>query len=310
MALDMAQLRAAFSKKSEGNDNGGNSGYWDKFFPFYKMDFDSVSSFRFLADANEDNPLGFIVENVYHELLINGKKKKFGCLKMYEGKGAHCPLCAESKKHYDAGDTTLGKAFWRKIDYIAQGVITNTPLDYPIGDDENPVRLVSLSKSLYEKIEHAIVSDELDVMPYDEDAGYDFRIEKTKKTAPGGREFGDYSNSSFARRASAIPSNLRARIEKYDLSKYRFTRVEPEQMEAAIEAFLNGKDYDEQNEKNDPNGTQAVSQAVSEGASKPTPTPDAVMASIGAGAAAPAGEKRQSPRELLERLKAQQAAGK
>lgn len=301
--LDMAQLRAAFAKKSEGEGENSNTGFWDRFFPFYKMDFDQVTSFRFLPDANTNNPLGFIVENTFHELVINGKKKKFGCLKMHDGKTAHCPLCAESKKHYDAGDTTLGKAFWKKTDYIAQGVIINTPMDYPIGADENPVRLVSLSKTLYEKIEHAILSGDLDELPFNETNGYDFRFEKTKKSAPGGKEFGDYSNSSFARRSTPVPGNLADRIEKYDLSKYRFTRVEPEQMEAAIEAFLTGKDFDETKSSN---ATKATESAVESGASKPTQSADSVMASVthtqpAEPTTAPA--TKMTPQEILAKLK-------
>jgi hypothetical protein len=309
MALDMAQLRAAFKNKSEVQGEGsGNTGFWDKFFPFYKMNFDEVTSFRFLPDGNEDNPLGFIVENTYHELLINGKKKKFGCLKMHDGKTANCPLCTESKKHYDAGDTALGKSFWKKTDYVAQGVIINTPMEYPIKDDENPVRLVSLSKSLYEKIEHAIVSGDLDSMPFDEHDGYDFRIEKVKKSAPGGKEFGDYSNSSFARRSTPIPPDLATRIEKYDLSKYRFQRIEPEQMEAAIEAFLTGKDFDENKEK-------STQQKVEDGASKPMQDAGTVMAAAAAttqATSAPPADgatAKLSPQEILAKLKARQSQG-
>jgi hypothetical protein len=94
MALDINALRAAFKSKSEEGGGEGNTGFWDKFYPFYKMDFDQTTVFRFLPDADDENPLGFIVENKYHELNINGKKKRIACLKMY---GESCPCCELSQ---------------------------------------------------------------------------------------------------------------------------------------------------------------------------------------------------------------------
>jgi hypothetical protein len=149
MALDINQLRAAFSKNSEKTGEG-NSGFWDKFYPFFKMDFDQVGLFRFLPDLDDNNPLGFIVENKYHELNINGQKKKIACLKMY---GESCPCCEHSQKYYNEGNEKMGKVFWRKLDYIAQGIVVNSPFEYPIKADENPVRLISLGIKIYKRIE-------------------------------------------------------------------------------------------------------------------------------------------------------------
>lgn len=304
MALDINQLRAAFSKKSEGQSEG-NTGFWDKFFPFYKMDFDQVTTFRFLPDLNDDNPLGFIVENKYHELMINGKKKRIACLKMY---GEACPCCEMSQKYYNEGDQAMGKSFWRKIDYIAQGVIINVPFEYPVKDDENPVRLVSLSTKLYQKVEKAIVSGDLDEMPYDMQNGYDFRIEKSRQG-----EYADYTNSSFARRSTPVPANLLERIELYDLSKYRYGKIEREQMEAMIEAFLTGKDYDD---GKGGSSTQTTQERVDAGASKPMQSADQVLSAAtntAPAATAPAadagGEKKLSPAEILAKLKARQNQG-
>jgi len=296
MALDINQLRAAFSKKSESTGEG-NSGFWDKFFPFYKMEFDQTTVFRFLSDADEDNPLGFIVENKYHELMINGKKKRIACLKMYS---EACPCCETSQKYYNDGDQEMGKKFWRKIDYIAQGVIVNCPFEYPIKDDENPVRLVSLSTKLYQKVENEIVKGDLDEMPTDVNNGYDFRIIKTKQG-----EYANYESSGFARKASPINPNLLQRIEKYELSKYRYGKIEREQMEAMVEAYLTGKDFDDK---------AAASGAASPDVSsaKPAQSADAVLSQAAASsdaappAAAPAGNKL-SPAEILAKLRAKNA---
>lgn len=310
MALDITQLRNAFAKKSEQAE--GNVGFWDKFYPFYKMGFDEVATFRFLPDLDEDNPLGFIVENKYHELTINSKKKRIACLKMF---GESCPCCELSSKYYNDGDTRMGKAFWRKIDYVAQGVIVHTPFEYPIKAEENPVRLVSMSKQLYEKLETEIVKGDLDNMPYDMQAGYDFRIIKNKKTVPGengapAREFGNYSDSGFARKSTPVPEALLGRIELLDLKNYRFTKIEADQMENLIEAFLTGKNYEETKPEAGASSTGSPALDAKIDAPKPTQNADTVIAAA-TSTPAPAADgaaPKLSPQEILRKLKERQAA--
>jgi hypothetical protein len=235
MAIDINALKANWSKKSAG-EGTSNTGFWDKFYPFYKMNFDETATFRFLPDADADNPLGFIVENIYHELTINGKKKKVACMRMY-GESS-CPCCEASKKYYDAGDEKLGKQFWKKVDYVAQGVIVHSPFEYEVKADENPVRLISIGKKLYTAIENAIVKGDLDVMPYDLESGYDFRINKTKQG-----DYADYSSSTFARKSTPVPASALEHLKLHDIKAYRFGKVEMEAMEAMVEAHLTGRSY-------------------------------------------------------------------
>ncbi len=302
MALDINQLKAAFTKKSEGSGEG-NTGFWDKFFPFYKMGFDETVKFRFLPDLDDDNPLGFITENRYHELNINGKKKKIACLGMW---GEPCPCCQLSKKHYDAGDTALGKAFWRKIDYIAQGVIVHTPFEYPIKADENPVRLISITTKLYKVIESAIVKGEFDDMPYDMTNGFDFNIYKTKQG-----EYADYTTSAFARKSTPVDDALlqRQAFSLYDLKNYRFQKIEQLQMEAMIEAFLTGKTWEEKKEEGAApaatTGSPALDAKLTE--SKPVASAETVVAAATQPAATTtdtAAPAKLSPADILARLKA------
>ena len=313
MALDITALKNAWAKKAEATSEG-NVGFWDRFYPFYKMGFDEVSLFRFLEDLDQDNPFGFVVENIYHQLTINGKKKSIACSKMY---GEECSCCKKSSHYYDAGDTKLGKAFWRKIDYIAQGVIVKSAFDYPIKSDENPVRLVSMTKQLYEKIETEIVKGDLDVLPYDMDKGYDFRIIKNKKIVPGenggpAREFGNYSDSSFARNPSPVPEEARSRIQRLDLKNYRFTKIEKDQMDALIEAFLTGKNYEEA--KTVDNGSGSTVSVSSGSASldakidSPKTTQDASTVVSAAISSEPSAPGKLSPQEILRKLKERQAA--
>lgn len=301
MALDISQLRAAFSKKSESSGED-NTGFWDKFYPFFKMDMDTSARFRFVPDRDEENPLGFIVPNQYHQLLINGKKKSVACLKMY---GESCPCCERSSQYYNEGNESLGKSFWRKIDYIAQGVIISSPFDYPIKADENPVRLISMSPKLYKIIETKIVKGDMDEMPTDFQNGYDFVINKTKQG-----EYADYSTSDFARKSTPISDDNLARIDLYDLKNYRYAKVAREQMEAMIEAFLTGKNYD--NEKsNSGHDTGNSTLDAKLNSDKPTQSVDAVVQQSSSvntanqGDSAPAA--KLSPQEILARLRARQS---
>ena len=62
-------LKAAFGKKNE-KGNVENSAMWDKFYPFFKMNFDETAEIRFLPDLDAQNPLLFVIQNVYHILEI------------------------------------------------------------------------------------------------------------------------------------------------------------------------------------------------------------------------------------------------
>ena len=298
MALDINQLRQAFAKKSEGTSEG-NTGFWDKFYPFYKMDFDQTVKFRFLPDKDEENPLGFIVENKYHELLINGKKKKIACLKMY---GESCPCCEHSKKYYDEGDSRMGKVFWRKVDYIAQGIIINSPFDYPIKPEENPVRMLSIGPKLYGVIEAKIVKGDMDEMPTDMVNGYDFSINKTHQG-----EYADYTTSDFARRSTPVSDEMLSRIELYDLKSFRFAKIERDQMETMIEACLTGKTYEtaKEGDSGHSTGSPALDNKLNE--AKSTAPASTVMAAASTPAAeAPAASgapAKLSPQEILRKLK-------
>jgi hypothetical protein len=304
--MDIASLKAAFSKKStEGQSTESNTGFWDRFFPFYKMDLDETVEFRFLPDLDDENPLGFIVENRYHELLINGKKKRIACANMYD---EPCLCCDLSKKHYDEGDEALGKKFWRKIDYIAQGVIISTPFEYPIKADENPVRMLSLSTKLYKVIESKIVKGDLDEMPYDMISGYNFKIYKTKQG-----EYSDYTTSDFARKSTQVPDSFLSKIELYDLKNFRYGKIERDQMEVMVEAFLTGRSYEAEKEKPTESVTGSPTLDAKLETPKDTQAAETVVQQMAAPAAeaptAPVTTAKLSPQEILAKLKARQAQG-
>lgn len=309
MALDINALRAAFAKKAESkSDNGGS--FWDKFFPFFRADIGQSSRFRFFPDSDEENPLGFIVPNQYHELMINGQKKKVACLKMY---GESCPCCELSSKYYNEGDETMGKKFWRKIDYIAQGIPSQVPFEYPISEAENPIRLISLGPKLYKVVENKIVAGDLDEMPTDPLNGYDFIIAKTKQG-----EWADYSTSDFARKSTSVAEDTLARVVLYDLKQYRLPKVEREQMEAMIQSFLTGATYDQAQQQGSSNsfghqtGNPELDTALNE--TKTVASADTVIQQhVAATPSAPttsatgASGQKLSPAEILAKLRARSA---
>lgn len=313
MAMDLSALRAAFAKKSEQPE--GNNGFWDSFYPFYKMGFDEVATFRFLPDADDENPMSFVMENKYHELMINGKRKRIACLKMF---GEACPCCEKSSEYYNAGDTRMGKTFWRKIDYIASGLVVSSPFEYLLKDTDNPVRLVSMSKQLYEKLETEIVKGDLDALPFDMENGYDFRIIKNKKIVPsdnGGpaKEYGNYSDSGFARRSTSIDVKFtqNENFKLVDLKNFRFTKVEREAMEAMIEAAMTGRSYDDSKEaeaqstSGQNTGNPSLDAKLNE---KPASVQtEAVQTESAPVTSAPTASVKLSPQEILAKLKARQS---
>lgn len=296
MALSMEQLKAAFKKRT---DQTQNNGFWEKFYPFYKMNFNEVATFRFVPDLDENNPWAFVVENKYHELTVNGKKKSVACLEMY---GEDCPLCEASRSFYNEGDKTMGKIFWRKIDYIASGIVISSPFENP-APDANPVRLVKLGSKLFEIIEHALVSGDFDEPPYDLVNGCDFRISKTQQG-----EYASYTTSTFARKQTPVPEALLEKLELIDLKSYRYAKIEKEQLEAIRESVITGRSFEESSAPaGDAPPVQKEARPLSE-APAPVAAPAAPQAAAPAPApAADASNGSSRAQEILARLRRSQA---
>jgi hypothetical protein len=302
MALSAEQLKAAFAKRaSSGSGSSENAGFWEKFYPFYKMGFGDIAHYRFLPDLDEENPMGFVVENKYHELMINGKKKKLACLEMH---GESCPACQLSRDYYDAGDEKMGKMFWRKLEYIGQGLVNSSPFEYPVKPGENPVRLISIGPKLFKKIETAIISGEFDIPFYDLVQGCDFKIMKTQQG-----EWADYSNSEFARKITAVSDAQLQFMQLYNLKDYRYAKIEREQMDVQIQAFLTGKTYEDKPAAPAAQPELKTSVPTIAPAATPAPAPAPTAAPTATAEAAPAAEGEAAAggssraQEILARLR-------
>ncbi len=170
-------LKAAWGKADRSDNSTGSNNYY----PFWLMQNDQRAIVRFLPDLDENNSRGFLVEKVFHNLVINGQKKKVPCLTMY---GEDCPICKVSQKYYAAKDEENGKKYWRKKQYIAQALVVEDPLpaDSETGEThQGKVRYIALGWQLYSIIKEAFAGDDLETIPYDLEDGNDFVIKKSEQ---------------------------------------------------------------------------------------------------------------------------------
>ena len=291
----LADLASAFASKTSGEGSGNQT--WKLFFNFWKAPVDSVSTVRFLPDADEENPMGFLVENLAHELTINGKREKVPCLKMY---GEDCPICTLSQTYYDEKspdhNEALGKKYYRKKSYIGQVLVVDTPIEH---DQEQLVKLMEFGPKIFKQIQASFSSGDLEEAPFELKGGYNFRIKKSKSG-----EYADYGTSSFSPKQSDVADDIIESMNLYTLAEYRTPRVTRDVLEAMLLADQTGGSFadkgDAPAEKTPaaaPKAKPAPAAKAEEDDDTPTPAADA-----------PAGEKKLSVVEQLRQRAAQQKA--
>jgi hypothetical protein len=172
----LEQLRQNFAKPQ----GGGNQSNSNKYYKFWNIPVDSTAIFRFLPDADELNPFGFLVENKVHELKVNGERKHVACLSMY---GEPCPICNHSSDLYakgraakEAGDLAAearwnaeGKQFYRRLSYIGQGLVVESPIEV---DKEPLIKLIDFGPQVHKLIQAAFQSGDFETEPFDFFEGY------------------------------------------------------------------------------------------------------------------------------------------
>jgi hypothetical protein len=190
---------------------------------------DQTAIVRFLPDLDEDNPLGFLVEHHVHELNINGQRTTVPCAKMY---GESCPICDLSRKYYDEKNEDLGKKYYRKLSYIGQVLVIESPIEH---DAEQLVKLIDFGPKIFKLIQAAFQSGDLEVEPYSLIGGYNFRIKKTKSG-----QYADYGTSSFAPKQTNVDEDIINRLELMDLKEQRRKHIPRAELEAMLNADLTG----------------------------------------------------------------------
>jgi hypothetical protein len=288
----LADLAAAFTSKT--NDGGGNA-TWKLCFNFWKAPVDSVSTVRFLPDADEENPMGFLTENLTHELNINGKREKVACLKMY---GEACPICELSSRFYDKNSADhneeLGKTFYRKKSYIGQVLVLETPVEH---DAEQLVKLIEFGPQVFKQIQAAFQSGDMDEAPYELKGGYNFRF---RKTVTGSGQ-NSYTTSNFAPKQTDVADDLIESITLYNLGDYRTPKTDRAALEAMLVAAQSGGTYEEAK----PAATNGLTLAKKPAAAPAAPVGDDAEGPTEAAAPA-AGAKLY----VVEQLRARAAAAK
>lgn len=285
----LASLTEQFKQKTNEGGGGGDQS-WKKFFAFWKADMDTVSVVRFLPDADEENPMGFLVENLAHELVINGKREKVPCLKMY---GEECPICTLSQGYYDEKspdhNEALGKKYYRKKSYIGQVLVMETPIEH---DAEQLVKLIEFGPAVFKQIQAAFQSGDLEEAPFELKGGYNFRIKKSKSG-----EYASYTTSSFAPKQTDVGDDVIEKLDLMNLADFRTARISRDVVEAMLMADQTGAQFgDAKPQAQKPAAAQA-----------PAPKPQAAQAEDAPSEPAPAGEKKLS---AVETLRARAAAAK
>lgn len=233
MTSKLDALRASFEKKASSNSNGDQT--WKLFYPFWKIEDDATATVRFLPDLDPDNPLQFLVENLQHELVVNGEKKKVPCLTMW---GERCPICELSKKYYDEENDELGKKYYKKKSYIGQCIVIESPIEH---DQSQLVKLVEFGPQIFKQIQAAFKSGDLEEAPQELKGGYNFRFRKTKT----GSGQNSYTTSNFSPKQSDIDDELIAKLNLMNLSDFRGKKPEVATVEALLLAERTGGSFRE-----------------------------------------------------------------
>jgi len=253
--FSLEALQSAFSDENKGRKNSSAG----KFYNFFNMDFDESCTVRFLPDANESNPKGFLVEKKMHRLEINGETETVPCLTMY---GEECPICQTAKAFYDEGDEDNGKKFYRSLNHVAQVLVKKDPIEYDDANDtcEGKVKGISVSYQIFSVMKQAINDGELEAPPCDYEEGCDFTIKKTKNGKWAKYDLG----TKFAKRETALTEEEIELAEEgmVDLSTLLPEKPSLAKIEAKLEAALTGNVYEEPDDKED-----------EKPAKKPTSTP-------------------------------------
>lgn len=229
-------LKAAFGKAKEST----NDDLYAETYPFWMMKDNEQAIIRFLPDGDDQNPLAFLAEKLMHKLNINGKRRSVPCLKMYGE--SDCPICAISADYYKNEDKVNGKKYWRNKQHIARAIIVEDPLPVEDGKESHvgQIRTINLSYQIYESINQAFQSGELDDVPFDFENGCDFIIKK-KVTKEGDKEYASYVYSTFSRRSTPISKYIdESTIVLAELSSFLPENPGREKLEEYLQADITG----------------------------------------------------------------------
>ncbi len=303
----LAALKAAFGKP-EGE--GQREQFTNNYYPFWNMKPGQKTVIRFLPDLDESNARGFLVEKVFHNLMINGQRKTVPCLTMY---GEDCPICKISQEYYKNKDEVNGKKYWKKKQYIAQAIIVEDPLpaDETTGEKhEGKVRYITLGYQLYNIIKEAFASedDPMEDIPYSFEGGYDFVIKKTEQG-----EYASYTvGTKFLSKQRSLTEDELAIADEGMIELATLLPKSPgvEKVQAMLDADLNGGSYSENgfDEKPAAKSTPAARKPAAEDDEDTSAVTKPVKAAVTESAETTGGSSDVD--EMLAAIRARRQAGK
>lgn len=250
MTSRLEQLREKLRQQEEAKNTKSFTPNDNALYPFYNMPFNASVSVRFLPDG--DDELKFFQEAQKIRIPFSGIKGmsvdkevfvKVPCMAMY---GKTCPITEEIRPWWDDEELKPeARKYYRKQEFLYQGIIRGTS---PVEEEhvpENPIRRFSFTKPLHEKINSwrtLFMDGDFDDVPTSFDRGTDFRISKTQNG-----QYASYDTSSWARKESALTEDERAEIEKYglwNLSDYLPNEPNEKQLQAIMDMFAASVDGD------------------------------------------------------------------
>ena len=245
----LQEIRAKL-KEQETRSSGSNMVSDNGIFPFWNMKEGQSSTIRFLPDGNDQNTF-FWVERLVIKLPFAGVKGEADsrpvqvqvpCMEMYN---ESCPILSEVRGWFkDPSLEELGRKYWKKRSYIAQGLVVSTDMKEDTVP-ENPIRRFILGPQIYQLIKAALLDPDMEELPTDYSHGIDFRLNKTSK---GG--FADYGTSKWAMRSRPLSDAEMHAVNQFGLYNLSdFLPKKPSETELKVikemfEASVDGEAYD------------------------------------------------------------------
>lgn len=277
MSKSLAEIRAHFKalKDGKGKGDGNNKFASSEIYPFWNMKVDESATVRILPDADSENENVFFIDKLEHVLSINGKDKKIPCVWMY---GEKCPICALSKKYYDAQDKVQGKYYYRNKQSLLKAVIIKDPLPADAETGKNSigqVKTLQFNYQLMQTIMEQLAKEDsedgeeegLKAVAWDIDAGHNFFIKKTK-----GPQFDAYNVSSgFSAKVTSLPAEYAEGLEFISLKTLLPANPGVDEVTRLLNAHLNGEDEQEEAGEEEEAPARPAARPVTR---KPTATED------------------------------------
>lgn len=218
---------------------------------------------------------GFYKEYLYHAFTSGENFTYFLCEKTGD-LDKYCPWCEANKILYQGNESDKKKAadYKRKERYVSNVFIVDDPRDAEMKDDQykvnGTVRLYEFPATLESKIKTEITDKKngYGYAIFDPANGYDFLLKiKAKPKDKSGKEWPDYGDCMFARRASAIAEGDAAidavMATRVDLDEYiNSMRLSVDEHEKLLKQEMLWDDVSRNFEKNFRGVTKAVPAAV------------------------------------------------